>query len=280
MPSYCLIRYLGSKNRLAPVIAKRLHATGKDTLVDVFGGSAAVTLNTGFQKRVYNDIDGDLVNLFKVLSDKEQRRKLLRILRWQPPSREIYELDGRAYGRHGFTFSFIKDPVDRARAVLYRSLFTFGGKLRSGGFSVSTVGREFIKEVGKYNAILKSIVRIGEFFRGTVIEHLHYQACIEKYGKLRTSVLFVDPPYPELQKYYSCDFTKADHVFLAHELVNVPAPVICTFYDNATVRGLYPEQLWKYEYFERTKNDQSRCYGVRKKKVIEVILTKRGIDGA
>jgi DNA adenine methylase len=69
MPSYCIIRYLGSKNRMAPLIAERLHATGRDTLVDVFGGSAAVTLNTGFQKRIYNDIDGDLVNLFRVLAD-------------------------------------------------------------------------------------------------------------------------------------------------------------------------------------------------------------------
>jgi DNA adenine methylase len=69
MPSYCIVRYIGSKNRMAPLIAKRLHATGRDTMVDVFGGSAAVTLNAGFQKRIYNDIDGDLVNLFRVLAD-------------------------------------------------------------------------------------------------------------------------------------------------------------------------------------------------------------------
>ncbi len=90
MPSYCLIRYLGSKNRLAPVIAERLHATGRDTLVDVFGGSAAVTLNSGFRKRIYNDIDGDLVNLFRVLADPPLRQKLLKILRWQPLSRAVH----------------------------------------------------------------------------------------------------------------------------------------------------------------------------------------------
>jgi DNA adenine methylase len=265
---------LGSKNRLAPLIAQRLHATGRQTLVDVFGGSAAVTLNTGFDKRIYNDIDGDLVNLFRVLADPLGRRRLLKKIRWTPPSREIYEKDGRGYSAHGFSFSYIADPVDRACAVLYRSLFTFGGKLRSGGFSISASNRQYIKEIGKYNAILRSIVKIGEFFRNTIIEHLHYQECIQKYGALRSAVLFVDPPYPDLQKYYSCDFSKADHVFLAHQLVNVPAPVVCTFYDNATVRSLYPETLWKYEYFEMTKNNQSRIYGVQKKRVTEVILTK------
>jgi site-specific DNA-adenine methylase len=200
---------------------------------------------------------------------------LLKILRWQPPSRQIYETDGRAYSAHGFSFSFIADPVERARAVLYRSLFTFGGKLRSGGFSVSASDRECIKEIGKYNAILRSIVKIGEFFRNTVIEHLHYQDCIQKYGKLRSAVLFADPPYPELQKYYSCDFTKADHVYLAHQLANTPAPVVCTFYDNATVRSLYPESVWKYESFNRTKNSGTRIYGVKKAKVEELILTKK-----
>lgn len=273
--AYALIRYVGSKNRMAKRIAARLHATGKDTLVDVFGGSAAVTINAGFQKRVYNDIDGDLVNLFRILADPLMRRKLLKILRWQPPSREIFEVDGRAYSSHGFTFSFLEDPIDRARAMLYRSLFVFGGKIRSGGFVVSLFGRAYIKEIGKYNSILRSIVKIGEFFRNTVIERLHYQDCISKYGNQRSTVLFADPPYPEVKKYYSCDFCEADHVFLAHALANVPAPVICTFYDNSTVRRLYPETVWKYELFDRTKNSNSKIFGHKKGRQIEVILTKR-----
>jgi DNA adenine methylase len=235
MPSYCIVRYIGSKNRMAPLIAKRLHATGRDTMVDVFGGSAAVTLNAGFQKRIYNDIDGDLVNLFRVLADPPLRRQLLKILRWQPLSRRIYTDDYKGYRANMFSFSHLKDPVARARAMLYRSLLTFGGKMRSGGFQVSTADRPYIKELGKYQSILRTIVEIGEFFRSTIIENLPYQKCISLYGKLRSTVLFIDPPYPELQRYYSCDFTEADHVFLAQQLVETPAPVVCTFYDTETV---------------------------------------------
>lgn len=273
--NYCIIRYVGSKNRMAPLIAERLHATGRDTLVDIFGGSAAVVLNTGFIKRVYNDIDGDLVCLFRTLAEPDKRQKLLNVLKWQPPSREIFTDDGLVYSRNGFSFSSKTDQVDRSRAVLYRSLFAFGGKMRSGGFQVSTSDRKFIKEIGKYGSILRNIVKIGDFFRNTVIENLHYSDCIEKYGHLRSTVLFVDPPYPELQKYYSNDFSNSDHAFLASSLLNIPAPVVCTFYDCETVRRLYPETKWTYETFERTKNSASRIYGHKKARVMELILTKK-----
>jgi hypothetical protein len=52
-----------------------------------------VTLNSGFRKRVYNDADGDLVNLMRCVADENTRRKLLHILRWTPPSRQIFEED-------------------------------------------------------------------------------------------------------------------------------------------------------------------------------------------
>ena len=66
------LKYIGAKHRIAPVIAKHLHATGRKVLVDVFGGSGAITMNAGFKKRIYNDIDGDLVNLFKVMAEMEK----------------------------------------------------------------------------------------------------------------------------------------------------------------------------------------------------------------
>ncbi|MBM4165242.1 MAG: DNA adenine methylase, partial [Lentisphaerae bacterium] len=77
-----LIPYIGGKHRISGVVAGHLRASGCDTLVDVFGGSAAVTLNAGFTKRIYNDADGDLVNLFRVIADPATRAPLLHRLRW------------------------------------------------------------------------------------------------------------------------------------------------------------------------------------------------------
>jgi DNA adenine methylase len=272
---YCFLRYIGSKNRMAGEIAKRLQGTGRDMLVDIFGGSAAVTLNAGFEKRIYNDIDGDLVNLFRVLSDDNQRRQLFKKLRWLPPSREIFENDGRKYFMGGFSFVSIKDPVDRARATFYRQSFAFGGKWRSGGFTVGSNDRRFIKEIGKYQANMRLLCRAGDFFRNTVIENLHYRELIKIYGGRTGVVFFADPPYPDIQNYYSSTMSEQDHVFLSWQLLETPAPVVATFYDTPKIRELYPEKNWKYEVFENIKNSSRTILGHHKAVVAELILTKR-----
>lgn len=50
------LRYVGSKIRLSGRLKELLQETGADALVDVFGGSGAVVMNAGFEKRVYNDL--------------------------------------------------------------------------------------------------------------------------------------------------------------------------------------------------------------------------------
>lgn len=267
-----LMPYIGGKHRMAKEIAKRLHATGADTLVYVFGGSAAVTLNSGFRKRVYNDKDGDLVNLFKVLSDADQRKEMLRKLRWTPCSRKIFLEDAAIYKKNGFSFSSIQDAPSRARATLYRALLAFGGKVRSGGFAPSAHQDRHIKEVVRYRSVLKKLAAIGEFFRGTLIENLDYQDCISKWGRKSNTVLFCDPPYMGTESYYSCPFSASDHIYLSQQLSTCKSAVVLTYYDSPAVRVLYPSPLWAYEIVTVTRNSQIK-YG-NKPKASELILTK------
>jgi DNA adenine methylase len=197
------IPYIGGKHRIAKRLAVYLQATGADTLVDVFGGSGAIIMNAGFKKRVYNEVDGDLVNLFRVIADRTARVMLLQKLRWRPPSRRIYEEDSEKYIRNRFSFSYLEDRVERAAATFYRHQFAFGGKVRSGGLSVSTTDRGEIKEIMRYRNMLRKVVVIGEFFRNTFIEELDFTKCVEIYGKKPNVVLFVDPPYVGTEWYYS-----------------------------------------------------------------------------
>lgn len=275
MKRIAFLRYVGAKHRTAPAILERLYATGKPMLVEVFGGSAAIMLNSTFRKRVYNDADGDLVNLFRVMADRPRRQELLRILRWHPPSRRIYDEDYALYVRGGFSFSAIADPVDRARATFFRMSFCFGGKIRSGGFQITANDRAEIKELLRYRNVLRNFASIGQFFHGTVIENLHYQDAIRIYGENRATVLFVDPPYMGTEDYYSHPFTTGDHVFLAQQLLTTPAPVVCTFYEHPLVTQLYPESHWWYERFEATKNSANMIPGSKKIKVAELILTRK-----
>jgi len=69
------LNYFGSKSRIASRIVK--HFPAHHTFVDVFGGSAAVLLaKAPSPVEVYNDIDGDLVNFFRVLQDRNLYSKL------------------------------------------------------------------------------------------------------------------------------------------------------------------------------------------------------------
>lgn len=268
-----IIPYIGGKHRLAKQIAVYLQATGADCMVDVFGGSAAVLLAAGFNKRVYNDLDGDLVNLFRVLADPERRRDLFRMIRWTPPSRTVFDEVRDQYRRGGLSFSNIGKPVDRAFCTFYLHMFSFGGKTRSGGMSVSVRDRFDIKEVGRYRNTLGKLARVGDFFRTTVIEAMHYSDLISFYGNKDNVVLFVDPPYVGTEHYYSAPFSQGDHVFLAHQLAGCMASVVVTYYDHPLIRSLYPEPAWAWHGIQATKNSALiRC---NKAITTEFVIVKR-----
>lgn len=257
-----LIPLVGGKHRLAFRLVDICASTGADMFVDVFGGSAAVTIAaaTRFKKLIYNDLDGDLVNLFQVISDRDKRRQLIQKLRWLPPSRRIFNEDGAKYSAGGHSFCRIGDPVERARCSLYRHCFAFGGKIRNGGFAVSPScndsdgNRERIREVYRYRNILRKISKVGEVFRKVLIENLDFSEIVHQYGRFKSCVLFVDPPYDGTESYYSRDFRSGQHAQLAEQLRTVEASVVCTFYKTPKILKLYPPEDWEWRSIQATKN--------------------------
>ena len=225
-----------------------------------------------FKKVIYNDLDGDLVNLFRTISDETKRQKLFKILKWLPPSREVFEDDRRDYVKNGFSFSHIEDPIERARCTFYRHAFAFGGKIRSGGFSISSGDPDRIKEVPRYRNMLRKMVTIGQTFRKVVIENRHYSDVIKSHAHREDVVLFIDPPYYGTENYYSRTFTRADHAFLAEQLGAAKAKVVATYYDEPALRELYPRECWKWESISATKNS-SLIMG-NKAKTNEFVITK------
>lgn len=250
-----LIPYVGGKHRLAHRLVEFCLATGADTFVDVFGGSAAVLIAAAekLKKLIYNDVDGDLVNLFRVVSDPVQRVALFRALRSLPMSRKIFEDDARQYVADGFSFHRDSDPVSRARKTFYRHCFAFGGKVRSGGFAISTDDEYRIKEVTRYRNALRKLVRIGKVFQRVLVENLHYSELIRVHGRRPEAVLFVDPPYHGSEGYYSRSFSVGDHTFLASQLAAVRSSVVCTYYDTPLIRSLYPPPRWEWTSIAATK---------------------------
>jgi len=110
-----LIRYHGGKFRLAHwVIA---HMPNHNCYTETFGGAAGVLLQKPrAYAEVYNDLDGDIVNLFKVLRSSSSREKLIEQLILTPYSREEFEN----------SWEVAEDSIERARRTIIRAQMGFG----------------------------------------------------------------------------------------------------------------------------------------------------------
>ncbi len=109
-----VVRMYGAKWRLAPWIVK--HFPPHHVYVEAFGGSAAVLLSKEPSPvEVYNDLDGEVVNFFRVL--REQPEDLARAIAFTPYARS--ELDT--------AWEPTADPLEAARRFAVRSWMTIGG---------------------------------------------------------------------------------------------------------------------------------------------------------
>lgn len=98
------LTYFGSKSRLAARILA--HFPPHHTYVEPFAGSGACLLSKEpSQVEVLNDINGDIVNLFRVLRSPSQFQRLRAAAEATLYSRSEFEL----------AFRPAKDPVERAR---------------------------------------------------------------------------------------------------------------------------------------------------------------------
>lgn len=107
------LRYHGGKWRLAPWIISQFPA--HRVYVEPYGGGGSVLLRKPrCYAEVYNDLDGDIVNFFRVLRDDGERL------------REKLELT--PFAREEFVLSYepTDDSLERARRTVVRSFMGFG----------------------------------------------------------------------------------------------------------------------------------------------------------
>lgn len=110
-----VVRWFGGKWKLAPWIIS--HFPPHRIYVEPFGGGASVLLRKPrYYSEVYNDLDGEIVNLFRVLRDRRQATRLIELLHLTPFARQEW--------RDAYEIS--DDPVEKARQLLVRSFMGFG----------------------------------------------------------------------------------------------------------------------------------------------------------
>nr|WP_295850672.1 DNA adenine methylase [uncultured Xylophilus sp.] len=177
------LRYHGGKWKLAPWLM--LLFPPHRIYVEPFGGGASVLLRkTRAYGEVYNDLDGEIVNLFRVLRD--QGPDLQRLLELTPFARTEFDL---AYSRSD-------DPLEQARRTVARSFMGFGSAAATGersGFRANSnrSGTTPAHDWATHAAALPALV---ERLRGVVIENRDAMAVAAHHDGANTLHYF-DPPY-------------------------------------------------------------------------------------
>lgn len=221
------LRYFGGKYYLAPWIISLLPA--HKTYIEVFGGSAGLLfIKEKSFIEVYNDIDKNLVNFFRVL--REKPFDLFKKLYFSLYSRAEFDLALEKIKEKTYS-----DDVDWAAAVFYVSIMSFGGFRLNNTFGYARE-RSFDELYKKINGLKTFHKRI----KNITIECLDFKEVIKKYD-YEDALFYCDPPYFSLEKNYYNDFSFENHYILAETLENIKGKFILSYNSNELLERLYPK---------------------------------------
>ncbi|VEI61614.1 DNA adenine methylase [Serratia rubidaea] len=248
------LRYHGSKFRLANWIINFFPQ--HKTYIEPYGGGAGVLLRKPRSyAEIYNDIDEDIVNFFKVIRDPLLNTQLRNMCALTPYARSEF--------KSALTES--SDPVERARKTAVRAMMGFGSAgatQKDNGFSIDAK-RKYKTVMDVWATYPDRLAVIGERFTGVLIENRPAIQVMLQHDDVDT-LHNVDPPYlPSTRdrngnRRYRHEMSEEDHVALLRSLRDLEGYVVLSGYDSDLYNDLLPE--W---YKSKTKSRISAGRGTK-----------------
>jgi len=222
-----ILSWYGGKYRIAKDIIQ--HFPEHKIYCEVFGGAAHVLFQKHpSQVEVYNDINFDLVNLFKVLRDKEKLEKLVEQLKYTPVARSEYIFCRDNYKNAA-------DEIERARRFYTKIMQSYAGKQDSWGFVINSTNNNMASTCNRWINNIKELKSAIERFRRVQIENMDFEDCIKRFDTIDT-LFYLDPPYVTHMRVdknvYEHEMADIDHERLIDILKSVKGKFILSGYDN------------------------------------------------
>ncbi|GGF38408.1 hypothetical protein GCM10011321_31660 [Youhaiella tibetensis] len=250
-PMRPVLRWHGGKWLLAPWVIE--HFPRHRVYVEPFGGAASVLLRKERSfGEVYNDLDDQVVALFRILRDPAKASLLADAIRLTPFARREFEA----------AYEPADDEMEVARRLIVRAFMGFGSNahsassrsrtgFRANSWASGTVGP---REWATYPDHLRDVV---DRFRGVVVEHREALDCMRQHDGPET-LHYVDPPYvastrSPANKYdlkhrmYRHELTDADHQVLLAALCGLSGMVVLSGYPSP----IYENALTDWRRVER-----------------------------
>lgn len=227
-----IIKYPGAKWRMADWIIS-LMPPHRSYLEPFFGSGAVFFCKSPSKVETINDMDGDIVNLFRVLRDTPE--ELSRAVALTPYSRVEYM---QAWEQR----QAVMDPVERARVTLIRYWQAVGSRqIYRAGWRRDVAGREAAYTLRNWVKLPEQMVLAADRLKDAQIEQVPATELIPKFSSPDV-LIYADPPYligTRAQRQYNIEMcTEAEHAELLEILANHPGPVILSGYDSPLYNDL------------------------------------------
>lgn len=220
-----IIPWIGGKRRLAdrifPFFPKR------QCYCEPFAGGAALFfLRSPAEVEVLNDINGDLINLYRVVQNHLE--EFVRQFKWALSSRQVFE--------------WLKmtriDPltdIQRAARFYYLQQSAFGGLVEGQTYGTATTQPPGLNLLRIEESLSSAHLRLAN----TYIENMPWNKCMERYDREHT-FFYMDPPYWETEG-YGVDFGFEQYELMAVMMKEIKGKAIISLNDHPDIRRVFKD---------------------------------------
>ncbi|AMR79261.1 DNA adenine methylase [Cupriavidus nantongensis] len=220
-----IIPWIGGKRRLADTLLKRFPA--HECYVEVFAGGAALFfLRPPARVEVINDVNGELVNLYRVV--QHHLEEFVRQFKWALTSRQVFEW-------LKVTVPATLTDIQRAARFYYLQQACFGGKVEGQTFGTATTTPPGLNLLRLEENLSAAHLRLA----GAYVENLDWATCVARYDRPHT-LFYMDPPYWQTEG-YGVAFPLAEYERIAQLLHGLKGKAIVSLNDHPDIRRIFGE---------------------------------------
>lgn len=244
-----LLKYPGGKWRIADWIIS--YFPEHKVYCEPFFGSGAVFFNKQpCYIETINDMNGDIVNLFRVCRDYPE--ELAKAINLTPFARDEF-----------ISCNTPSDnPIEQARRTIVRYHQSFGtsNSSKNSWRNVQTYGGPRCATM--WNYLPDAVVECCERLKDAQIENIDALTLIERYNN-KDTLIYLDPPYlRSLRKsnMYKCEMSDEQHIEMLRLIKKSKSKIILSGYDN----DLYNSELFNWVTAEKETTAQMGLHRTEK----------------
>lgn len=215
------VKWAGGKRKLLKEISSLFSdniKTKKITYIEPFVGGGSVlfwllSCNKKINKVIINDINSDLMNVYRVIADQPQ--ELISVLEIFQSEYHAFKDDHEGRKKYYYTKRSLFNLRDQQH-VIHAAIFVFLNRTCFNGLYRVNKINEFNVPIGSYKTPLicdkANILAVSELLKNVVILNGDYYETLKYIDQYKNCFFYLDPPYKPLSK--TANFNKySNYIF-------------------------------------------------------------------